>query len=57
LLLLQEVNKVGDLTKVLLAITTIGLVATLVVNGPNTAKVVTAASGGFANSITAAEKG
>jgi hypothetical protein len=47
----------GDLTKVLLAITTIGLVATLVVNGPNTAKVVTATTGGFANSITAAEKG
>ena len=47
----------GDLTKVLLAITTIGLAATLVVNGPNTAKVVTSAGGVFTNSLTAAEKG
>ena len=47
----------GDLTRVALAIVTLGLVATLVVNGPNTAKVVTSATGGFANSITAAEKG
>jgi hypothetical protein len=47
----------GDLTKVALAVTTIALVATLVVNGPNTAKVVTSATGGFANSISAAEKG
>ena len=47
----------GDLTKVALAIVSLGLVATLVVNGPNTAKVVTAATGGFSNSISAAEKG
>lgn len=47
----------GDLTRVALAIVTLGLVATLVVNGPNTAKVVTSATGGFANSISAAEKG
>ena len=47
----------GDLTRVALAIVTLGLVATLVVNGPNTAKVVGAATGGFSNSITAAEKG
>jgi hypothetical protein len=47
----------GDLTKVLLAITTIGLAATLVVNGPNTAKVVTSAGSAFGGSITAAEKG
>lgn len=47
----------SDVTKVALAIVTLGLVATLVVNGPNTAKVVGATTGGFANSITAAEKG
>ena len=47
----------GDITKVALAIVMLGLAATLVVNGPNTAKVVTAGSQGFANSITAAEKG
>lgn len=47
----------GDITKVALAIVTLGLVATVVVNGPNTAKVVTAGTGGFANDITAAEKG
>lgn len=43
--------------KVALAIVTLGIVATVVVNGPNTAKVVTAGTSGFANSITAAEKG
>ena len=47
----------GDLTKVALAIVTLGLVATLVVNGPNTAMVVKSATGGFSNSISAAEKG
>jgi hypothetical protein len=47
----------GDLTKIALAIVTLGLVATLVVNGPNTAKVVSSASGGFSNSLSAAEKG
>ena len=47
----------GDITKVALAIVTLGLVATLVVNGPNTAKVIQASTGGFSNSITAAEKG
>jgi hypothetical protein len=47
----------GDLTKVALAIVSVALVATLVVNGPNTAKVVTATTGGFANSLTAAQKG
>lgn len=44
-------------TKVALAIVTLGLVATLVVNGPNTAKVVSAGTSGFANSLSAAEKG
>ena len=47
----------GDITKVALAIVTLGLVATVVVNGPNTAKVVTATTGGFGNDISAAEKG
>ena len=47
----------GDVTKIALAIVALGLAATLVVNGPNTAKVITAGTGGFSNSITAAEKG
>lgn len=47
----------GDLTKVALAIVTVALVATLVVNGPNTAKVVTATTSGFGTSLTDAEKG
>lgn len=46
-----------SITKVALAIVTVGLVATLVVNGPNTAKVVTATTSGFANSLSAAQKG
>ena len=46
-----------NVTKVLLAIVGVGLVATLVVNGPNTAKVVGAASTGFTQSLSAAEKG
>lgn len=45
------------ITKVALAIVTLGLVATLVVNGPNTAKVVQAGTTGFANSLSAAERG
>jgi hypothetical protein len=48
---------VNGVTKVALAIVTLGLVATLVVNGPNTAKVVTAGTTGFANSLQAAERG
>lgn len=47
----------GDLTKVALAIVTVGLIATVVVNGSNSAKVISAASGGFSNSLSAAEKG
>ena len=46
-----------NVTKVLLSITTVGLVATLVVNGANTAKVVGSLSTGFTNSLSAAEKG
>lgn len=47
----------GTAEKVALAIVTLGIVATLVVNGQNTAKVVSAGTTGFANSISAAEKG
>ena len=47
----------GDVVKVALAIVSVGLVATLVINGANTAKVVGAATGGFANDLSAAEKG
>lgn len=43
--------------KVALAITTIALVAVVVVNGTNSASIITAGSQGFANSLTAAEKG
>ncbi len=46
-----------NITKVLLAITSVALVATLVVNGTGTAKVISAATGGYAQAISAAEKG
>lgn len=46
-----------SITKVLLAITTVGLVATIVVNGANSAKVISAGLGGFSSSLSAAEKG
>lgn len=46
-----------NITKVLLSITTVALVATVVVNGTNSAKVVSAGLGGFSNSLSAAEKG
>ena len=48
---------INDLGRIALAIVSLALVATLVVNGPNTAKVITAFTGGFANSISAAKKG
>jgi hypothetical protein len=48
---------VDNITKVLLAITTVALVATVVVNGKNSASVVSAAGGAFTNSLSAAEKG
>lgn len=47
----------GDLTKVLLAIVSLGMLATVVVNGNNTAKVITAGGKAFSGSLTAAEKG
>lgn len=46
-----------NITKVLLSITTVALVATLVVNGANTAKVIGAAGSAFTGSLSAAEKG
>jgi hypothetical protein len=46
-----------NITKVLLSVTTVALVATVVVNGANSAKVVSAAGGAFSNSLSAAEKG
>jgi len=46
-----------DAVKVALAIVTLGLIATVIVNGASTAKVVTSVSGGFAQDIGAAEKG
>jgi hypothetical protein len=46
-----------NVTKVALAIVTLGMIATLVVNGTNTAKVVQSATSGFSSSISAAEKG
>ena len=46
-----------NITKVLLAVTTVALVATVVVNGANSAKVVSAGLGGFSSSLSAAEKG
>jgi hypothetical protein len=45
------------IVKIALAITTVALVATVVVNGQNSAKIITAGSTGFANSIGTAEKG
>lgn len=46
-----------NITKVLLSVTTVALVATVVVNGVNSAKVVSAGLGGFSNALSAAEKG
>lgn len=46
-----------NITKVLLSVTTVALVATLVVNGANTAKVIGAAGTAFTGSLSAAEKG
>lgn len=47
----------SDALKVATAIVTLGLIATLVVNGANTAKVIGATTGGFAQDISAAERG
>lgn len=50
-------GKDSGLVTVLLAITGVALAATLVVNGTNTAKVVTSAGSAYTNAIGAAEKG
>lgn len=47
----------GDVTRVALAIVTLALVATVVVNGSNSAKVINSVTGGFAKDIGQAEKG
>ena len=47
----------GDLTKVALAIVTVALVATIVVNGQNTAKVVGAGGNAFTQALATAQKG
>lgn len=47
----------SGVVQVALAIVTLGMIATVVVNGGNTARVITAASNGFAGSLGAAEKG
>jgi hypothetical protein len=47
----------GDVFKVASLIVGLGLVATVVVNGANSAKVIGAATGGFAQDIGAAERG
>ena len=46
-----------DITKVMLAIVSVALVATLVVNGTQTAQVITATGSAFSSSLGAAEKG
>ena len=46
-----------NITKIALSITTIALVATLVVNASGTAKVIQAGTSGFSNAISAAQKG
>lgn len=47
----------SSVTQVALAIVTLGMIATVVVNGANTAKVIGAAGSAFSGSIAAAEKG
>lgn len=46
-----------SITKVLLSITTVALIATVVVNGTNSAKVISSAGSAFSGSLSAAEKG
>lgn len=46
-----------DITKVLLAITTVAMVSVIVVNGVNSAKVAGAVTGGFSNALSTAERG
>jgi hypothetical protein len=46
-----------SITKVALAIVSVALIGVIVVNGTQSAKVITAATSGFGSSLTAAEKG
>ncbi len=46
-----------QITKVLLSITTVALVATVIVNGTNSAKVVSSLGSAFSGSLSTAEKG
>lgn len=46
-----------SITKVLLAITTVALIATVVVNGTGSANVIKAAGSAFSGSLSAAQKG
>lgn len=46
-----------SITKIALAIVGVAMAATLVVNYKGTASVIQAGTQGFANSLTAAEKG
>jgi hypothetical protein len=47
----------SGIVQIALAITTVALVATIVVNGKSSAQIITATTGGFANSLSAAQKG
>lgn len=47
----------NDLTKVLMGIVTLAVVATVLVNGTQAANVVKAAGSAFGGSLTAAQKG
>lgn len=46
-----------NITKVLMGVVTVAIVATIVVNANGTANVVKAAGSAFSGSLTAAEKG
>lgn len=46
-----------NITKILLAVTTVALVATVVVNGANSAKVISSVGSAYSSSLSAAEKG
>jgi len=48
---------VDNITKVALAIVTVALVATLVVNGTGTAKVISAGGSAFTSALGTAQKG
>ena len=46
-----------NLTKILLGVVTVAVVATVLVNGAQAANVIKASGSAFAGSLTAAEKG